>query len=178
MISLIIPHAILPGKAEILKAYMQTVRGVDETIIVANDKMGYGWACNRGAEIASGDYFIISNDDIRLVKGSFRSLPNPEAVVVPLIDPEPRDYEPRCFFCIPRWAWEKISGFDERFEIGYFEDDDMIKRLEIEGIPTEINYQVEIHHLNGGGTTLKQYGEIELMEANRAKFEEKWSKQE
>jgi GT2 family glycosyltransferase len=175
VISLIIPHAILPGKAEILKNYMETVRGVDETIIVANDKMGYGWACNRGAELASGDYFIISNDDILLTKGTFRSLPDPASVVVPLIEPEPRDYEPRCFFCIPRWAWEKIGGFDERFEVGYFEDDDMILRLKQESIPVTINYQVEIHHIDGGGTTLKQYGETELMEANRARFEEKWN---
>lgn len=174
MISLIIAHAILPGKDEILKTTMNSMIGYDEAIIVANDKMGYGWACNRGAELARHEYFVISNDDITLTKGTLRSLPDPTGVVVPLIEPEPRDYAPRCFFCIPRWAWEKIGGFDERFEVGYFEDDDMILRLKQEGIPTIINYQVEINHLNGGGTTLKQYGEQELMDANRARFEEKW----
>src|ERR1700748_2209476 len=102
MISLIIPHAILPGKAEILKDCMDSMKGFDEVIVIANDKQGYGWACNRGAELARHDYFVISNDDITLTKGTLRSLPDETGVVVPVITPEPRDYEPRCFFCIPR----------------------------------------------------------------------------
>lgn len=174
MISLVIPYGIMDGKEGILKGCLDSMRGMDETIVVANDLKGYGWACNRGLELARGDYLIVANDDTRLINGSLRSLPDALGVTVPLIEPEPRDYKPRCFFCMPRWVYEKIGGFDERFEGGYFEDDDMIKRLADENIPTIINYQVEIHHLNGGGTTLKKMGEQELFNANKKRYEEKW----
>ncbi len=174
MISLIIPHMPFPESDAALKECLDSIIGVDETLIIINDGIGYGKAVNIGLQLARGDHLIVANNDTKLIKGTLRSLADSEAVTVPLIEPEPKDYNPRAFFCLPRWVYEKVGGFDERFEVGYWEDDDLISRLSKEGVKTKIVYQVEVTHKDGGGLTMKRMGEQKYYDENKKRYEDKW----
>jgi GT2 family glycosyltransferase len=174
MISLIVPHMPFEEADLALKECLDSMIGVDEKLIIVNDGIGYGKAVNIGFKLARGDYFIVANNDTKLIRGSLRSLPDKRGVVVPLIDPEPKDNNPRSFFCMPRWVYEKIGGYDERFEVGYWEDDDLIMRLKEEEIPIIFNEFIEVYHRDGGGMSVKRFGEQELFDKNRKVFIDKW----
>lgn len=175
MISLIVPHMPFPESDACLKECLDSMIGVDEKLVIVNDGIGYGKAVNIGLKLARGDYLIVANNDTKLIDGTLRSLPDSSGVTVPLIEPETKDNNPRCFFCLPRWVYEKVGGFDERFEVGYWEDDDLAMRLKQARIPTILKEKVEIHHLDGGGLTMKRLGEQENWDRNKEVFEDKWS---
>lgn len=179
MISLIVPHMPFPESDVALKECLDSMIGVDEKLVIVNEGTGYGKAVNTGLKLARGDYLIVANNDTKLIDGTLRSLPDELGVTVPLIDPEPRDNNPRSFFCVPRWVYEKLVEqdgffFDERFLYGYFEDDDLIKRLNNLKVPIKTKERVEIHHLDGGGLTMKKVGEQACFDRNQRVFEEKW----
>jgi GT2 family glycosyltransferase len=181
MISVIIPHFYgLEQVDRALRECVESMRGHDEIIILANDGIGYGAACNLGMRMARGDFIILSNNDCILKYGTLRDLQDKNYITVPDITPEPKDALPRAFFCIPRNIYERIydaSGdfFDERFEGGYWEDDDLHKRMKELGISSRIVDSVGVHHLNGGGMTMKQIGEQSHFDDNQRRYDEKWS---
>lgn len=180
-ISLVIPHMYgLEGVDPILKNCIASMRGHDEIIVLANDGMGYGAACNLGMRLSTGDFIVLSNNDCLLKKASLRDLADNNFITVPKINPKPKDDLPRPIFCVPRWIYEKIyeaSGdfFDERFQGGYWEDDDLHRRMEELDIHSKVIESVEVEHLNGGGLTMKQIGEKENYLSNRERYDQKWS---
>jgi GT2 family glycosyltransferase len=81
-------------------------------------------------------------------------------------------------FCaaLKRETIEKIGLLDEQFSIGMFEDDDYSLRLKNAGLKTICVEDVFVHHYAGASFNrlgTKRY--LELFEANKAKFEEKWN---
>jgi GT2 family glycosyltransferase len=171
--SLIVPHMPFPESDALLKELLDSVLGVDERLIIVNDGIGFGAAVNIGFKLARGDYFIVANNDTKLINGTLRSLPDERGVTVPYIE-DSRDDNPRCFYCMPRWVYDEIGGYDEQFEIGYWEDDDLIMRLKEADIPIFLNDRVEVSHFNGGGLTVKRFGEQELFDKNKERFIKKW----
>jgi len=178
-ISLIIPHMPSVYTDSILDKCIESFKGhYDELILISNEGMGYGPAVNLGLKYATGDYMVVSNNDITLIKGSIRMLAMPYVFGVPKIEPPAKDDMPRPIFGMPRSVYEKIlerDGFfyDPRFETGYFEDDDLHKRttdIKVHKVPS-----IVVNHLNGGGTTMKQMGEQRWFDINEKVFNEKWS---
>lgn len=152
----------------------------DELILVVNDGMGYGPAVNLGLKQSTGDSIIVSNNDVYLKEGTLRDLPFYPAITVPMIEPEPIDYLPRAIFCMPRWIYTKVveeDGFfyDPSFEVGYFEDDDLNRRLDEKNITSIRSTEPLVHHLNGGGLTMKQMGEQKYFDLNQEVFKKKWA---
>jgi hypothetical protein len=182
-LSLVIPHFEgLEGVEEALNLCVNSmVDQVDEIIIERNKGIGYAAAVNRGVAKATGTDIIIANNDTHLISGKLNDLLGSiNTVTVPNIVPEPRDNLPRSFFRISReiyLAMIRIHGyfFDERFGKGYFEDDDLIERLKDYGIAFVYQPNVTVHHLNGGGLTMKQVGEQKWFDINKKIFEDKWS---
>lgn len=178
-ISLVIPHYPSKQTDIALDDCIKSYEGYyDQLIVIVNDGMGYGPAVNLGLKYATHDYIIVSNNDMKLLKGSLRDLANTKGVVVPKIVPPAKDHMPRAIFGMPRWVYETLlrdDGFfyDPIFKTGYWEDDDLIKRLNNISIYLEVGVIVE--HLNGGGMTMKQMGESEWHEKNREVFNNKWS---
>ena len=176
-ISLIIPHMFSEEADAALERCLESFKGqYDELILIINDGMGYGQAVNMGLKWGTGDYFIISNNDIELKFGSLRTMPWAKGISVPIIEPEPRDYLPRAIFCIPRWAYKQISScgyfYDPQFKVGFWEDDDLIRRLgDIKVIKED---SVLVNHLNGGGLTMKKMGEQKYFEENKQHYINKW----
>lgn len=179
-ISVIIPHHYgLKDVDAALKQCVSSMVGHDEIIILGNDGMGYGPAVNEGLRLANGDHFVVSNNDCYVKSGSLRSLALHNKIAVPNINPPPRDDMPRPFFCIPKIIYEDIVErygyfYDERFEVGYWEDDDLIYRIKEMGIEVQKINDVQVEHLNGGGLSMKQMGEQKFYDENKERYTNKW----
>lgn len=177
MVSAIIPH--WPFNDDInekLKRCVSTLVGYDELIIVSNEGTGYGKNVNIGLKLARYDFLCVINNDSYVVKGTLKDLCRGDGVAVPVFKGGAVDRKPRAFFCMPRWVYERVGGYDERFEKGYFEDDDLIKRLEGEGIPIIPVDSVVVNH-EEAGTTMHTLDRNKLYEENRRRFNEKWKSQ-
>lgn len=174
-ISVIIPHYTgIQGTDKALEECVRSLRGHDELLIIVNEGIGYAKAVNQGLRLAKGDYFVVANNDTKLIEGDLRAMTDPFAVTTPYIIPRPRDDYPRAFWCMPRWVYDEVGPMDEDFEMGYFEDDDYILRIREKGIPMRSTPFVCVHHKDGGGLTMKQVGEQKYFDINKRRFEEKW----
>jgi GT2 family glycosyltransferase len=181
-ISVVVPHLNgVPFAEEALSLCLKSLDyRVDEIIVERNDGIGYAAAVNLGLARTTSDYIIIANNDTKLLKGNlFRLCKGSEFVTVPRIQPEPRDNNPRSFYCVPDPVYQKIIkhyGYflDERFGAGYFEDDDLILRLKELNIPVVYEPSVVVEHLNGGGLSMKHVGEQKWFDINKKVFEDKW----
>jgi len=180
-LGIIIPH--YPFNKEInqdLNLCRSSLCNNGNIYIVINNKIGYGAACNFGIDVTFEDFLCISNNDIILVEGNLKDLLIENAFSVPKIIPTPIDNNPRSFFCFPRWIYDHFLEkdgyfFDERFKGGYFEDDDLLKRIKRDRIKIEYIESVVVVHKGGGGTTMKYIGEQEYFDINKKRYDEKWS---
>ena len=83
------------------------------------------------------------------------------------------------FFCvaIPRRVIETVGLLDERFGLGYFEDDDYCRRVEAAGHRIACAEDVFIHHRMGASfSKLAAEQKHDLVERNRRLYEEKWGR--
>lgn len=81
------------------------------------------------------------------------------------------------FFCVmlPRAVYEKVGPLDEAFGVGWFEDDDYCRRVEIEGWRVVCAEDVFIHHHHSATFDKLKHAEREALFAkNKAIYEEKW----
>ena len=78
---------------------------------------------------------------------------------------------------MPRSVYDKVGGYDEQFEIGYFEDDDLRMRWLEAGIKIHRIESISLHH--PGGTTLDTLpNRTEFSQKNHERFEKKWGRHE
>lgn len=181
-LSLIIPHWPLDEETDdALRRCVASFPSECERIVVVNDGTGYGRNVNIGLRLASGDYLAVVNNDCRLAEGNIYDLCVPETVTSPLIIGERQGFgesiEPGgfhgCFWVVPRPVRDRVGLLDERFEWGYWEDDDYIARLNEAGIPTRQVPSVRVKHI-GGLTTVKVPEHRNWLERNEQVFKEKW----
>lgn len=174
MISVVIPHYPINEEVEkYLDTCVKSLSHYDELILVVNDGIGFAKAVNRGMKLAKGDYIMVVNNDIRWKAGYLRDLCVKNTVTSPKINSYERDFS-GCFFCVPRSVYEQIGGLDEQFEIGYYEDDDYLMRIQEAGIKTACVTTCNID--TEGGRTMQYFDKYKLIENNKAKFEAKWQK--
>lgn len=176
-VSVIIPHwSAVPGADEMLEICLKSLRGADEVLVIENDGTGFSVNVNLGLRQARGTHLCVVNNDTEMIAGNLKQMAAiTHGVTVPKITPEPRDHNPRAFFCMPRWVYETVGEYDERFVKGYFEDDDYIHRLELEGVPIIYTPDLAIvKHLNGGGLSMKFAGEREYFVRNKIMYDAKW----
>ena len=182
MISIVIPHFSLPGTDEALVKCIKSLPPMGAQLLIQHNEGGYAQAVNQGMAQTTGDWIFIINNDTEIISGQLETMLHANSITVPQIIPLPRDNNPRCFFCVPRKIYEEVKNFysddfyDERFFPGFWEDDDLIKRLELLGRDTILVDTVLVHHKDGGGLTIKQLGEQESYDINKKRFEEKWDK--
>lgn len=171
-ISAVIPHVpIDESYNDMLRRCTDSLVGVDEVIIVVNEMTGFAKNVNQGLKVASGDFLCIVNNDIELINGSVVDLVDTNTVTYPTVNGD--DQNPGCLMCIPRNIYKSIGGLDEGFQYAYFEDDDFIRRLEINNIPLVHIPEVEVSHK--GGTTIESLpGRDVVFSASQAYYERKW----
>lgn len=168
MLSVIIPHyPYNDGINETLQRCVDSI-DFDELILVVNNKDGFAKSVNRGLKLAHGDHLLVLNNDTVLRKGKLKNLCK-DYVTSPRINGKKQNFNGACF-CLPRDVYEIIGDLDERFEIGFYEDDDYLKRLEASDIEVGCISEVDLDH--EGGATIKPFESISKI--NKKKFEEKW----
>lgn len=85
------------------------------------------------------------------------------------------------FFCVvmPREVYERVGELDERFGLGYFEDDDYCRRVRERGYGLRFARDAFVHHWKEASFGLlgeERY--LRLYHENRCKFEAKWNGEE
>lgn len=176
-ISVIIPfYPIDEEKHSVLKECVQHLPPHHETIIVWNRKEGMARAINEGAKCASGDYFLIMNDDVRYESGKIEELCQENTVVSPSYNGQLYPMLWGSCFCIPRKVWEDVGGMDERYTISYFDDDDLIFSLQEKGYQMRSTARVVFDHPQPGRTLEAMPDRDEFFEANKQKFLDKWGR--
>lgn len=174
MISLIIPHWPLNEEVDqMLDACRQKIVGYDELILVVNNGIGFGKAVNWGLKMAKGDFLAVVSNDVFFTKNNLKELVDEKGATSGYLNGDvPSRGLWGCCFMLPRWVYEKIGGFDEQFNLAYYEDDDYCLRLKEAGIPMITK---NVHFESKGGQTLKFIPErMEKYAQNRQKFLAKW----
>ncbi len=76
--------------------------------------------------------------------------------------------------CIDRRVIEQIGGFDERFGMGNFEDDDLCIRIRAAGYEIYVADDCFIHHFGSQSFVANKVDYAATMETNWKKFAQKW----
>ena len=90
---------------------------------------------------------------------------------------EELDVDVVAFFCtaLPRTLYESTGGLDERFGLGFFEDDDYCKRVAAQGYRIAVAEDVFVHHhLSASFDKIDDERRQALFDRNKALYEEKW----
>jgi GT2 family glycosyltransferase len=181
-ISIIIPaYYANPELVDMTKRCLDSIRGINE-IIVVNDgsplnaefdtirlpeNQGYASAVNVGLEASTGDFIIISNNDIVFIDPTWLEeliKPLKEGYGISTIRTSEPDgwktedrYEENAKFgslwAIRRDTYETLGSLDERFGKGYGEDLDYWHRARNAGIRIVKNHNALAEHL--GKATFK-----------------------
>lgn len=176
-LSVIIPYMdAFDGKQQILERCLDSLVGADEVLVIENWKAGYAVPINYGLQQASGDFFLVMNDDIIQTRGNLKDLCDGYAVTTPIEDGQKASFIWGNCFCMPRWVYEKTGGLDERYRISYFDDDDLIFTLQDLYINMKTVESVEFSNPHGG-TTLHSFPDHnEFYEENKQRFLRKWGR--
>ena len=136
-------------------------------------------AWNRGLERSKGDILVAMDNDVYVPEGwdieMTKHFADPNVgCVVPGVEGSQND---RAGFCImfPREVYNKVGGFDERFNPAFFEDNDFFLRIKQAEKVMVCAKSTMVEHVGGGSNTV--YKSLDLAQAfddSRAKFFEKW----
>ncbi len=79
-------------------------------------------------------------------------------------------------FCmaIPRAVWDQVGGFDERFGIGHYEDDDLCAKVARAGYMLAVAKDVYIYHFHGQSFDAAGVERIANMRKKAFVFYQKW----
>lgn len=174
-ISIIIPfYPIDNNKHDVLKSCVQSLPKHYETIVVWNRKEGMAKAINEGALCASGDYFLIMNDDVEYISGQLEDLCQENTVISPSLNGRIYQYIWGSCFCVPRNVWEDVGGMDDQYTISYFDDDDFILSLKGKGYQMRTSNRVVFDHPHPGLTLESMPDRDDFFQANKKRFFYKW----
>lgn len=182
-LSVVIPH--WPYDEEVdaaLRRCLVSIPDGCEKIVVVNEGTGFARNVNLGLRLACGKYLAVANNDTEVVEGDLHDLCVAGTVTSPVVEGlRPGVAGPitgigfhGCFWVVPREVLDRVGLLDERFEGGFFEDDDFLERLRAVRIPTRQVPSVRVRHV-GGLTMLKlpDRGRGWYDRSERL-FEEKW----
>lgn len=176
-ISLIIPHlALNEHKKELLQKLLDSMEGQYDELILMTDKTDcLSKEINKGMAKATGDYLIISNDDLTLFKGTLRDLCDSENVTVPKVIGGLDKLFHGHMWCMPRSIYQDVGPQWEGYDGFYYDDSDYWMKIEAKGYKIVKREDVVILHPNPA-TTLSQLPKGGREETNRSRFVERWGK--
>jgi len=172
-VSLVIPyyHCDDDKPGVLCGAVSSMIKFVDELIVVSEKLDNLATKINYGLSKTTGDFIIVTNDDVSLVKGTLDDLCDPGAVLTPFINGGARKTFHGHAWGMPRWVYEKIGGMDEDYLL-YYMDTDYAMRLKQAGIPCYRTDKVDMKHPDGARTLKHWVGKTE--HNDREVFIRKW----
>ena len=173
-ISVIIPHwAIKPNLDVLLQRAVRSVASqAMEVIVVVNEGTGMSKAVNQGLRCASGDYFLIMNNDVELQRGALADMCKKRSIVSSVLNGKPQSFW-GCFFAFSREVYELIGPMDEGYELTYCDDYDYIMKAREVGIQLACAENVFV--TSEEHQTMKHVeGRHAIVDRNRKRFQDKW----
>ena len=178
-LSVVIPHWPLDEEVdEALRACLVSLPSDCEKLVIVNEGTGFARNVNVGLRLATGDFVAVVTNDSRVADGDVHDVCVPGTVTSPIVLEKP-GIEPGgfhgAFWVAPHEVLDRVGLLDERFQGGFFEDDDYLERLRRAGIPTRQVASVRVWSRPVGLTMSKlpDAGKGWLA-ANERRFEEKW----
>ena len=79
-------------------------------------------------------------------------------------------------FCLlmKRAVYDAIGGLDERFGIGFFDDDDLAERARRAGFELAVAHDLFVHHFGSRTFAGNEIDAEKLLDENARRFAEKW----
>lgn len=189
MISIVIPYYEAgEWKRPILKGCVKSFSKFDaEIIVMSGTESSLPATINHGIDLSSGDFVIVTNDDVNWKDGSIEKLCIDDTVTSPCINSQRRDFSGH-IWAAPRTVFEKVINhneeklgkrwvFDENFENAYYDDDDFLFTVRELGIGYKNVPECNVYHPPHGGTTLHEIDNMPAWrERNKQYFEKKWGR--
>jgi glycosyltransferase involved in cell wall biosynthesis len=179
-LSIVIPHWPIDEEVNAALRSCVTSLPIDcEKLVVVNEGTGFARNVNIGLKLASGDFVGVVGNDTVVTEGDVYELCVSGTVTSPVVE-EKASIDPGgfhgAFWVMPKAVLDGIGLLDERFEGGFYEDDDFLQRLKAAGIPVRQITSVRAWSRPKGLTMSKLGpGEVErLVEENERRFAEKW----
>ena len=183
---IIINNGSTDGTGGILQ-YWKDIIGKQLIVLKNESNLGFGTACNQGAERADGDILLFLNNDV-IIKGDYLTplgnalADNPKSLAGPqlanfdtgwnVFGGKLISYLIGWCLAVPREIFNDLGGFDERFSPAYYEDVDLCYNALQRGYELQ-QVWVPLQHLGEqSGDQLEDKQEI--TEQNRDKLAEKW----
>ena len=175
-ISLVIPyyHSDDEKPGVLCGAVGSMIKFVDELIVVSEKLDNLATKINYGLSKASGDYIVVTNDDVTLINGTLDELCDPEKVLTPFINGGACKTFHGHAWGMPRKVYEKIGGMDENYLL-YYMDVDYAMRLRQAGIECIQTGAVDMKHPEGARTLKHWVGKTE--HNDREVFIKKWGQE-
>lgn len=174
-ISVIIPYRETdPGKREVLARMVNSIAGqYSELVIVKEEWDNLAAKINLGLRRAKGDWLIVANDDLELIKGNLATLCVDKMVTCPLINGGVfKQFHGHCW-CFHRHVYANIGPMFEGYHKFYYDDSDYWMQIESKSYPIRTIEAVDFLHKEPG-RTLKFLGGDAVMEQNRDIFIDRW----
>jgi len=151
------------------------------------ENLGFAPAVNAGLRLASGDFLVVSNNDIVFVEDWIKTAQdawqaNTGLVCSHLLDNDPKREVGRCKIPLGHFfgsLWmtshhiiNAIGYLDENYKIGMYEDKDYVKRVEAVGYEV-----IKVGHCQhvGNATWGKLPNQQKVFVQNQERFKRKWS---
>lgn len=198
---IVVDNASSDGTSEYIKEMQNKISNTRDKIIYIQNKSNRGVApaWNQGVHASSGSILGVLNNDIIVTNGWLKSIlwaleTHKLNLISPFAATGKLDYNLAsrakeftkknfnkiwndydfCAFVMPKSTFSKIGDFDEKFEVGGYEDTDYCYRLKAQGMKYGVSGAGFIHHF--GSTTLGDFKKTGDKHApkNRDYFIQKW----
>lgn len=177
-ISLIIPYLEIDSeKKAVLDRMLKSVEGqYDELLLMTEKSDCLAKEINKGLAKATGDFLVVSNDDVIMHQGSLRDLAVEDKVMVPKVIGSLNKQFHGHMWCMSRKIYEDVGPQWEGYDGFYFDDSDYWMSIEAKGYPIINTEDVVIMHPHPA-RTLSQLFKAGREEDNRKKFVDRWGEE-
>lgn len=132
------------------------------------ENLGYTKTVNIGLKEASGDVFVIMNDDITLKPGQLDRFFNlPDGIFSPKTSEEGKGDRFGSIWGMNRATYEKLAPLDPTLP-HFFSDAEYYDRAKRLGVPITKWYDIVVDHV--GGATYKHVNKAEMYEKDHAHY--------
>lgn len=174
-ISLVIPTLHVGDN---LERCIESFKGqYDELIVVDDTDISLAKAQNKGMRLSTGDFIIVSNDDVVADTGTLADLCVKGQVLSPRVNGGVFKTFHGHMFCMPREIFAETGGFDESFPGVYYIDSELWYRLIQAGYPPGICDSVNVKHEHPASTIKTLPEKNRSMSDGEAWFVSKWGRE-